>query len=191
MGPRRRVALGALAVLAGLSGCGPQKQAPVRVMALIQTNQGTFAPKEISLESIGDIVARSGTAAKFIGGAKIVLDFNDPLIQATGGDLTEEQIKQVFVKSAGSPPKAAYIEKDGVLWPTDFYTWDMVTMYYNFEQAFKYFQATRVDAQEIASPTVYYTPYFAFANGGGAEQQQKDNTLFCAPIKAFAILPWD
>src|SRR5678809_1460939 len=121
MGPRRRVALGALAVLAGLSGCGPQKQAPVRVMALIQTNQGTFAPKEISLESIGDIVALSGTAAKFIGGAKIVLDFNDPLIQATGGDLTEEQIKQVFVKSAGSPPKAAYIEKDGVLWPTDFY----------------------------------------------------------------------
>lgn len=184
------------AVVAGLgamagAGCGPQKAAPVRMMALIQTNQGTFAPKEISVETIGDVVAMQGTAAKMVGGAKIVLNFNDPIINATGGNLTEEQIKQVFVKNAGSPPKAAYVEKNGVLWPTDFHTWSMVSMYYNFEQAFKYFQATRVPVQEITSPTVYYTPYFAFADGNGAEVEQKDNTLFCLPIKAFAILPWD
>lgn len=184
---RAAVALGALVG----AGCGPQKTAPVKAMALIQTNQGVFAPKEVSLETVTDIVALNGTAAQLIGGAKIVLNFSDPIIVATGGNLTDDQIKQVFVKSPGAPPRAAYVEKNGVLWPTDFHTWNMVSMYYNFEQAFKYFQATRVAEQEIASPTVYYTPYFAFAGGSGPEMEQKDNTLFCAPIKAFAILPWD
>jgi hypothetical protein len=182
---------GWIALVALLGACEPNKQAPVRVMALIQTNQGTFAPKEVSLESVGDVVALSGTAAKLIGGATIVLNFSDPLIDASGGNLTEDQIRQLFVRNPGAPVQAAYVEKNGVLWPSDFHTWNMVSLYFNFEQAFKYFQAARVTAQDIASPTVYYTPYFAIAGGDGPELQQFDNTLFSAPVRAFAILPWD
>jgi len=180
-----------VAAVAMLAGCEPNKPAPVKVMALIQTNQGTFSPKEVSLESVGNVVELSGTAAKLIGGAVIVLNFNDPLISAAGGNLTEQQIQQLFVRNPGSPVQASYVEKNGVLWPADFHTWNMVSMYYNFEQAFKYFQAAKVNANDIASPTTYYTPYFAIANGTGPEVQQLDNALFDAPIKAFAILPWD
>lgn len=180
-----------MAVVAVVAGCEPNKTAPVKVMALIQTNQGTFAPKEISLETVSNVTELSGSAATLIGGAVIVLNFSDPLIQATGGDLTEDQIKQIFVKNPGAPVQASWIEKNGVLWPADFHTWDMVSLYYNFEQAFKYFQAARVTGADIASPTAYYTPYFAIAGGSGPEIQQRDNALFDAPIKAFAILPWD
>ncbi|HVE81433.1 MAG TPA: hypothetical protein VND93_01240 [Myxococcales bacterium] len=182
-----------IAVVAGLAGagCEPQRAAPVKVMALVQTNQGTFAPKEIQLETISNIVAMEGAAAKLIGGARIVLNFSDPLITATGGNLTEDQIQDVFLKSKGLPPRAAYVEKGGVLWPTDFHTWNMVSLYYNFEQAFKYFQLTRVNATEISKPTAYYFPYFAIAGGEGPELEQKDNTLFASPIRSFAILPFD
>lgn len=177
--------LALVAAAAVLAGCEPNKPAPARVMALIQTNQGTFAPKEVSLESVGNVVELSGTAAKLVGGAVIVLDFS-----AAGGNLTEEQIRQLLVRNPGSPVQASYVEKNGVLWPADFHTWNMVSMYYNFEQAFKYFQAARVNANDIASPTAYYTPYFAIADGS-AEVQQYDNMLFSAPIKAFAILSWN
>jgi len=125
-----------VAAVAMLAGCEPNKPAPVKVMALIQTNQGTFSPKEVSLESVGNVVELSGTAAKLIGGAVIVLNFNDPLISASGGNLTEEQIRQLFVRNPGAPVQASYVEKNGVLWPADFHTWNMVSMYYNFEQAF-------------------------------------------------------
>src|SRR6185295_16862099 len=107
----------AVAVVAVVAGCEPNKTAPVKVMALIQTNQGTFAPKEISLETVSNVTELSGSAATLIGGAVIVLNFSDPLIQATGGDLTEDQIKQIFVKNPGAPVQASWIEKNGVLWP--------------------------------------------------------------------------
>lgn len=184
------IGVGVIAVLGG-AGCEPQRPAPVRVMALVQTNQGTFSPKEISLDTVSNIVALEGTAAKLIGGARIILNFSDPLIQASGGNLSEDEIRQVFVKNLGLPPRAAYIEKNGVLWPTDFHTWNMVSLYYNFEQAFKYFQLTRVNAAEIAKPNVYYFPYFAFAGGEGPELEVKDNTVFSLPLRSFAILPFE
>jgi hypothetical protein len=181
----------ALALLLVSAGCEPQKPAPVRVMALVQTNQGVFAPKEISLETIGNIVSMEGTAAKLIGGARIVLNFSDPLIGASGGSLTEDQIAQIFLKSKGAQPRAAYVEKNGVLWPSDFHTWNMVSLYYNFEQAFVYFRSTGLRTEDITKPTVYYTPYFAIAEQSGPETQIRDNTLFSSPIKSFAILPFD
>jgi len=179
-----------VALVAVLAGCEPNPR-PVKVMALIQTNQGTFAPKEVSLETVGNVTELSGTAANLIGGAVIVLNFSDPLIGAAGGNLTEQQIQQLFVRNPGAPVQASWVDKNGVLWPADFHTWNMVSLYYNFEQAFKYFLATGVVSQDITSPTAYYTPYFAIADGSGPEIQQKDNALFDAPIKAFAILPWD
>ena len=193
MGRRNAGILGTLVavVVLGAAGCEPQKPAPVRVMALVQTNQGTFSPKEISLETVGNIVSMEGAAAKLIGGARIVVNFSDPLLTAGGGGLTEDQLRQVFVKNGGLPPRAAYIEKNGVLWPTDFHTWNMVSMYNNFEQAFKYFQLTRVNAAEITKPTVYYFPYFAIAGGDGPELEQKDNALFFLPLRSFALLPFD
>src|SRR4051812_49493896 len=106
MGRRLKVALLALGAAGALggAGCEPQRPAPVRVMALIQTNQGTFAPKEISLDSIGNIVALEGTAARLIGGAKIVLNFSDPLIQASGGEPTQGQGKQIFFQKPRAAP---------------------------------------------------------------------------------------
>jgi len=197
MGTRQRSEIqGAFAALVlalglGSAGCEPRPPAPVRVMALVQTNQGTFSPKEISLETLSNPVAMEGTAAKLIGGARIVLNFSDPLIAAGGVGLTEDQIQDIFVKGRGLPPRAAYVEKNGVLWPTDFHTWNMVSLYYNFENAFKYFQLAQVNATEISGPTVYYFPYFAIAGGEGPEVQQLDNALFSSPIRSFAILPFD
>lgn len=183
-------ALAALSVV--LSGCEPQRPAPVRVMALIQTNRGVYEPKEISLGTVRNIVSLEGPAATITGGARIIIDFSDQLISSSGGNLSDEQIGAVFVKNRGLPPRASYVEKQGVLWPADFHTWNLVSTYFHFEKSFEYFQLAGVPGEELAGSQVYYTPYFAFyASQTGSELVQRDNAFFFSPIKAFALLPFE
>ncbi len=179
-----------LPLLTLLAACAPDKVAPVPVMAMVISNTGQYEPREVALSTVEDVVALSGTAARLVGGARIEDDSNDPL--RANDNLTEEQLRQILVKSEGLPPRASYVERAGVLWPADFHTWNMVSTYYNFEKAYLYFQDNGVTVGETldprtgAGPTVYYFPSLSFQGRAPLE----DNALFHSPMEAFAILPF-
>lgn len=174
---------------AALAACQPATTSPARVVAMIQTTTGAYAPREVDLTTMKDAVAISGSVATFTGGARIVEDPSDPLLQTNGGNLTADQIAAVFVKAKGIPPRGSYIEQNGVLWPADFHTWNMVSAYYAFEKAFQYWQTVGVPAAESGTAEVYYFP--TYINVPVSPNPLNDNALFDSPVQAFLLLPFD
>jgi hypothetical protein len=90
--------------------------------------------------------------------------------------------------------RADLIDKSGVLWPADFHSWNMVTAYWNFEQAFLYFQnvydGAPTDDLEGAR-ILYWVDYENLAIGDPAQQKLTDNALYYSPLQAFLLAPYD
>jgi hypothetical protein len=177
------------AALLSLASCAPETPEKVTVRALLLDSNGTgYAPKEVVLSTVTDIVAMEGAVANIIGGATIRVDSQDQeLINAP----SEEAFGNAMLKNAGSSVKASFIDFEGVLWPADFHTWNIVTAYYNFEKAFEYFQSVgKLTLTDFGEPTtVYYFPEFVLADS--SPDALKDNALFYPPVKALMVLPFD
>lgn len=183
-----RTVTAATAALAMLASCAPDTEAPVRVRALVLTSAGQYEPQEVELKTVTDIVRLEGSVARFIGGARIVADGNDPELQNAG---TPEALENALMKDRGSSVNASYIEKDGVLWPADFHTWNLVTSYYALERANDYFRTVGglVDADFGGATTVYYFPEFILAES--SKDPLRDNALYFPPVNSFMVLPFD
>jgi hypothetical protein len=182
----RKVTAAALLLLAS---CAPETGDKPKVRALVIDSKGTgYAPTEVTLNTVTDIVAMEGTVAKMIGGANIRVDSEDPELQNAA---TEEAFGEAMIKSAGSSVKASYIDHDGVLWPADFHTWNIVTAYYNLEKAHDYFQTVgRIPLADFGGPTtVYYFPEFVLKDS--SPEPARDNALFFPPVQAMMVLPFD
>jgi hypothetical protein len=179
--------LTAVAALAMLASCAPETQAPVKVRALVRSSNGAYEPQEVELKTVTNIVSLEGKVARLVGGASVRLDPNDPELQAA---TTEEAVGKALVKKEGRPVTASYItDAQGVLWPADFHTWNLVTTYYNFERAWDYFQITAgLREAELPQTTAYYFPEFVLADVSA--DPQLDNALFFAPTKSFLVLPF-
>lgn len=183
-----RTVSAATAALALLASCAPDSQAPVKVQALVLTSTGEYQPQEVQLTTVTDIVRLEGSVARFIGGANVTVDSNDPdLLHATD----EASLERALVKNAGRPVTASYIQKDGVLWPADFHTWNLVTTYYALERANDYFRTVGgLTEADFGGPTTVY--YFAdFLLKDENPNPLRDNALYFPPVKAFLVLPFD
>ncbi len=191
--PAARTAL--LALTAAVAACGPvTKDGKAQVMALSLSSKGAYETRQVELTGLADVVALKGDAATLLGGARVVIDANDPLLQTNNGNLTDKQLEDVFMKSRGTEPRASYIDKQGVLWPADFHTWNMVTTYFNFQKAYDYWRgvytgAGQSDTSQLKGSTVLYFVSFTLAEA--SPNPQNDNALFYPPIQAFAVLPFD
>jgi hypothetical protein len=183
-----RTVIAATATLGLAVGCAPDTSAPVKVSALVLSSNGEYVPQEVELKTISDIVGLKGTVADLRGGARIVYDSQDQdLVTAT----TPEAFVNALLKEEGHDVKASYIEQDGVLWPADFHTWNMVTTYYNLERAFDYFQNVgNIPAADFKEPvTTYYFPEFVIADVD--KDPLNDNALYFSVMKSFLVLPFD
>ncbi len=183
-----RTVIAATAAVGLGAGCAPDSSAPVKVSALVLSSDGAYTPEEVELKTITDIVSLNGTVADFRGGARIVLDSED---QDLNTATTEEAFANALLKEAGHDVTASYIEKDGVLWPADFHTWNMVTAYYSLERAFDYFQTVgNIPAADFkGAVTTYYFPEFVLADVD--KDPQQDNALYFSAMKSFLVLPFD
>jgi hypothetical protein len=177
------------AALVFLAACEPVPQDPVRVRALVLSGNGSYVTQEVTLTTIKDIIRMEGDTAKLIGGARIVLDSQDPELQVPS--LTELSFANALIKSAGRPVTANWIDQAGVLWPADFHTWNLVTTYYNFEKAREYFNTVGniPQAEFGGSATIYYFPDFILKDSN--PEPIKDNALWFAPTQSFMVAPFD
>lgn len=183
-----RTVITATATLGLAVGCAPDTSAPVKVRALLLNSNGEYAPQEVELKTISDIIGLNGTVADFRGGARIVIDSEDQdLVTAT----TPEAIANALLKEEGHDVRASYIEQDGVLWPADFHTWNMVTAYHGLERAFDYFQTVgNIPAADFKKPvTTYYFPEFVLADVD--KDPLRDNALYFSVMESFLVLPFD
>jgi hypothetical protein len=180
--------LTAAAALAMLASCAPETQTPVKVRALVRSSNGAYEPQQVELKTVTNIVSLEGKVVRLLGGASVRFDPNDPELQAA---TTEEAVGSALLKKEGRPVNASYItDEQGVLWPADFHTWNLVTTYYNFERAWDHFTVTAGVRQEELSPTTaYYFPEFVLADL--SDKPQRDNALFFAPTKSFLVLPFE
>ncbi|TSC22602.1 hypothetical protein [Corallococcus sp. Z5C101001] len=175
------------------AGCAPDSEAPVRVSVLARSSNGQYVPTQVELTTIEDIVGLKGSVGDLQGGARIVIDANDPALQ----NATVDTLEDVLLKKTGHDVKASYIsQKDpttgqDVLWPADFHSWNMVTSYYNLERANEYFRT--VANVKVASfeptPRLYYFPEFIQAQS--SKEPARDNAIFYPVLQSFLVLPFD
>lgn len=183
-----RTVTAATAALAMLASCAPDTQAPVRVRALVLNSAGQYEPQEVQLHTVTDIVTLEGSVARFMGGARIVVDAADPELQNA---TTEAALTNAMLKDKGGAVTASYIEKDGVLWPADFHTWNLVSAYHALERANDYFRTVGgLKDSDFGGPTtVYYFPEFILTES--SKDPMRDNAMYFPPVHALMVLPFE
>ncbi len=177
------------ALLLALWACGPNPKPPVNVMAVIPDASGTYTTKQVQLTTLDSLTSFKGAVAQFMGGNRVVVDANDPMVKAVGGiqNMTDEQRYDVLVKDKGMDVHGNFIDKSGILWPADFHTWNMTSMYWNFEQAFTYYQGVvGKDPDELKSLRVMYWPDVRMQS----DTPLADNALYLSFIRSFVIVPF-
>lgn len=176
------------AVLAALVACAPNPAPPVQVMALVEKGPNTYQPSQVQLELVTDVVSLSGPLGSVLGNARLVLDGNDPLwTNAT----TDEGRIAAITKQPGNPVHVSYVDKGGVLWPADFHSWNLVSAWFNLEQAYRYWQGVGVPGAEMQGLTLHYFPDFSIPAGTGRVNPETDNAFFFSPLQAFVVLPFE
>ena len=187
-----RACIPAAVLLLLASACGPSSSAPVKVMVLHQENNGAYAPKEQELRTVADVVGLHGAAVRLIGGAKIVFNEQElATLEQQSGGLTAQQFEEAFyatvVKSRGGPMRASYLEQNGVLWPTDFHSWNMATAYFNFERAFEYFQSTNtIPLETLKGAGLFYLPELDWPG-----LVTTDNAFYIHPLRRFVLVGFE
>lgn len=174
------------------TACGPNPPAPVRVMAIVPVETGSYETREVQLTTIGNLTTLKGSVAELVGAGRIILDPNDP-IQRQGIEMfSDEQRFDIIVKDKGVDVRGNFLERGGVQWPADFHTWNMVSTYWNFENAYLYFQdllASQTPQQtpdELSKMKVFYFPELRL----NSDTPVTDNALYLPFIKAFAVAPF-
>ncbi|MCI0574032.1 MAG: hypothetical protein L0Y66_25135 [Myxococcaceae bacterium] len=177
-----------VASLVLLLACAEVPQGPVRVQALVLSADGAYTPTTVELRTVRDATALEGSVFRFLGGARLVVDGNDPELQQA---ITEEDMARAVLKGKGQPVTANYIvAEDGVLWPADFHTWNLVTAAFGLERASEYFHTVaQVPPGELGTATVYYFPEFLLP--GSVEGPVRDNAIFYTLVQGFLLLPFD
>lgn len=172
--------------------CAPNPKAPVDIMALLYNTGNKLGPRQTQLETIGNVAALKGSVVNLVGGASITLDSQNPLQQQLTSASTANDVANAFYTARGSEVHANLIDKAGILWPGDFHSWAMVTTYWNFEQAFKYY--TRIydgeSTDELAGADVLYWAAFKNVDLPAERQDVFDNALYYPPVKAFVVVPF-
>lgn len=158
-------------------------------MALVLGSGGQYAPAQVELTTVEDITRLKGTLGEIRGGAQVRVSSADPLLATDNGNLSDEELRRVFVKDDGHSPSVNYVESGGVLFPNDFDSWNLVSTYFNFEQALLYFISLGDSESSLQGSLIYYFPDFKFLDQ--SRNSLKDNAFYYSPIQAFAILPFE
>lgn len=173
-------------------GCAPNPQAPVNIMALLYNNANKLGPRQTTLDTVQNVTALKGSVVNLVGSGGITLDPMDAR-QQNLLSLSDDELKDTLFTSRGGDVHANLIDKGGVLWPGDFHSWAMVTTYWNFEQAFLYFNKI-YDGEKtdhLAGASVLYWGNYTNLNiADPAQQLLTDNVIYYSPIRVFVVAPF-
>ncbi len=170
-----------------LAACEPAVTSPVKVMAIVPNRTGTYDTRQVEITTADSIVHMTGSLLTLVGGAQIEIPAEDPPAGATN-----EQLFELMMKNKGQSVRASFVDKSGVLWPADFHSWAMTTTYYNYEQAFAYYQKiyNGKSTEELKNIRVFYWAGFKDLTGL-SDLDQRDNAIFLSTVGSFMVLPFE
>lgn len=147
------------------------------------TNGGEYRLVIARVTTLHDLRTMDGDAAKILGGAEIVVDFDQ---LAKENPQTADEVARLTTRTAGRPVDFAYFEVDGVIHPEDFHSLDIATTYYNFEKAHLFF--SDVNAALYNMPV----QYLAKVSEGPAAHLARltDNAFYDTITRQFLVLPF-
>lgn len=178
------LALGLLAIMA--SACEPPATSPTPMMVIARNADGQYRPQQVQVRTLTRPVTLEGTTARFLGGARFIEDIDDPAVQSA---TTIGEYIDAITKDAGSPVKAHLYDQNGVLWPSDFHSWNLATSYYLLERAADYFRDTSaVPESALSTVDVYYFPEVRFQED---LENQADNASWFSLIRGLLFLRYD
>lgn len=156
-----------------LSACEPPAVSPTPVMVIARDANGQYRPQQVQVNTFTRPVTLEGTAARFLGAARLIEDMDDPAVASA---TTYEQLANALLKNEGSPVRAHLYNRDGVMWPADLHSWNMATAYYLLERAADYFRETSsVPESALDQAAVYYLPDIRF---DGRQEYETDNAFY-------------
>ncbi len=173
-----------LCAVALLAACEPDVPAMTnaKVMIIQAGTNGTYDTKQVELTTPTSVVHLTGPLLTMVGGGFVEIN-EDELAVAS----SDEQRAEILLKNKGNSVRANFIDKGGVLWPSDFHTWAMVSAYYNFEQAFLYYQRAYngKPTTELKDFKVLYWGGFKISGG----EDERDNAIYYSGFKGFLLAP--
>jgi hypothetical protein len=185
--PKTNTTLWCLLLLA----CAPNPQAPVSVMVLAPNPQGgAYETRQQTLTSVASLVNLKGAVVELLGGARVEINPNDPEVTGLPATATPEQLISAFLKNKGGDVRGNFIERSRVFWPADFHTWNMATTFWNFEQAYAYWQGVYNGAPTdalLGAKVLYFGSYVDPSTGN---DELKDNALWLPQVRAVLVAPF-
>jgi hypothetical protein len=182
----------ALAMVGLCASCEPATSGPVNIMAILYDQSNQLGPQQTTLTTLGNISHLKGIVGNMVGGAQIIIDPNNPA-QANLLGLSDEQIADALYTDRGGDVRADLIDKGGVLWPADFHSWNMVTTYWNFEQAYLYMNKMYDGSPTTeleGAPLLYWVDYEDLSIGDPNQQHLTNNALYYSFLHAFLLPPY-
>src|SRR4051812_46805724 len=95
------------AALALTAACSPNPN-PARVMAIVPSSAGAYETREVTLTTITDVTALTGSVATIVGGAQVEINSADPAQQSA---TSPEQYADLLLKTKGNAVRANFIDK--------------------------------------------------------------------------------
>lgn len=137
------------------------------------------------ITTLTNLRTMEGDAAQILGGAKVVVDY-DELLEKQPQTLEETQ--RISEKKAGRPVDFAYFTVDGVIHPEDFHSLNIATTYYNFEKSHLYFVGLGAALYHL--PVLYF-PEMKEGRSSHELVELRDNAIWDPIARRFAVLPFD
>lgn len=179
-------------MLPAASSCGGEGPRRVQVIGYDERGQLGLVTRE--LETVDDLTALRGAAARLYGGARLAFDEQqlfDALerAEAQGKPFGSAELARLVVRDEGEPVKAGWIEQDGVAYPEDYDSLAMFTAYYHVELAWLALRRVEPDLIAMDPLQVFFEPvYTSQSSASPLDIPFLDNALYFPPAASMLLL---
>ena len=181
---RSLIALQLAAAAVAVAGCGAEEiRGPQTVRTLVYDPiNARFQLADRILETLEELTTLRGATTEMRTGARLVLDERELAPDADCAEFAE-----LFVQVPGGRPALSFIEDDGVYVAEDFAGLVMVSTYYNFELARRFFIAAGMTPGDLDGTTTFFEPTLITYDPSGGRSFGFDNAAFIPCIASFLV----
>ena len=147
---------------------------------IVVTDESGYTFKEVEISSLTDISSVSGSYVELKGGAELDLQENLE-------EIVKSSDPENIYADKGEKLKINYIVENDIIVPKDFQSLAALTIYYNYETVFKFWEKYfELDVPTFGKLTIYNNPKLTINTGGvNATIETKVNAAFVPGTRDF------
>jgi hypothetical protein len=147
---------------------------------IVTSDNGVYRLQDVTFESLEDLEQVSGRVGALEGGAAL------NLASDIGEIIKSDSPEQIYQKR-GEAVELDYYIRDGVVYPKNFKSMEMLGLYYVYEKTVAYWQDTmNVSLDDLGYPSLYYNPSLKSSEDGQTtEVTLALNAAYLSGVKDF------